>query len=95
VIRGDGVGFEIIDPKGISLIHLINDPSGSHQVQNNDVRGDYAICIDNSYSHLTSKLVSIYILTFQSNIMQKKVVEDQMLNETHNAVKVSYYKWIY
>lgn len=52
-------------------------------------RGDYAVCLDNTYSHMTSKLISLFILTFQSNLMQKKIVEDQMLNETHSAVRVS------
>lgn len=88
VIRGDGVGFEVIDPKGISLISMINDPSGSHQVQNAEVRGDYAICLDNTYSHLTSKLVSLYILTFQSQLMQAKMIEDRIINATHVAVQV-------
>lgn len=89
VIKGEGIGFEVIDPKGISVIHLANDQSGSHQVQKAEARGDYSICFDNTYSHLTSKLVSIYILTFQTNLMQKKIVEDQIYNETHNAVKTS------
>lgn len=92
VVKGDGISFEVIDPKGISLISLTNEQSGSHQLQRAEVSGDYAICLDNTYSHMTSKLVSLFILTFQSNLMQKKMVEDQMLNETHNAVMVSFRK---
>ena len=89
MINGEGVGYEIIDPRGISLVTLHNEQSGAKEVNKAEMRGDYAICIDNTYSMVHAKLESVYILTFQSNLMQKKIVEDKILNETSYAVLVN------
>ena len=39
VIKGDGVGLEVIDPKGITLLALNNEPTGSHQIQTGENEG--------------------------------------------------------
>ena len=51
-------------------------------------QGDYEIYIDNSYSHFSSKVVSVYILTFHSNALMEKYQKEQELNETTHIAKV-------
>ena len=46
------------------------------------------MCFDNTYSHST-KLVSIYILSFHSDALMKKFENDKELNETAHMAKVS------
>jgi len=63
--------------------------SGTHQIPKCDIQGDYEIYIDNSYSHLSSKVVSVYLLTFHSNSLMEKYQKEKELNETNHLAMVS------
>ena len=51
-------------------------------------QGDYSVCLNNVYSHMTSKLVYVYILTFKSEDLVTKFQKDKELNETAHMAKV-------
>jgi hypothetical protein len=54
-----------------------------------NIKGVYELCFDNSYSHINSKLVSIYILSFHSDALMKKYEHEKELNETTTKVRSS------
>ena len=64
VIRGDDINYELLLPNGTAERREERSSFGSYQMSNVTNVGDYAVCFDNSYSHITSKLVSVYMLTF-------------------------------
>ena len=64
--------FFYLDPTR-RIVHTFDkQESGTHQIAKSDVQGDYEIYIDNSYSHLTSKTVSVYLLTFNQHSLMEK-----------------------
>ena len=89
VIRGDDINFYLNNPHKVQVNRLDYQQSGSFQIPKTGIEGDFEICFDNSYSHLNSKLVSIYILSFHSDALMKKFENDKELNETAHLAKAS------
>ena len=78
----------VADPKREILKATQYETNGQFQIQRTSVNGDFEICFDNSYSHLTGKLVSIYILTFHQNTLMERFQHEKELNETTNKSRV-------
>lgn len=90
IIKGDEITVDIADPTGNLIYNLVSHPTGTYQTQQTVLTGDYAICLDNQYSHMTSKLVYLYILTFKQEDVMKKFQHDRDLNETsHVATEIT------
>ncbi|XP_012544401.1 transmembrane emp24 domain-containing protein 5 [Bombyx mori] len=54
------ISFDVIDPNGVKLISDYKKPENSIIIEL-DYDGDYAFCMDNTYSVLNSKLVFVYV----------------------------------
>lgn len=76
------------DPRREILKVIQYEPSGQFQIQRTTLSGDYEICFDNTYSHLTNKLVSIYILTFHQDTLMERFKQEKELNETAHKSRV-------
>lgn len=88
VIRGNDINFMVADPDREILKATQYEKNGQFQIQKTSVKGDFEICFDNSYSHLTNKLVSIYILTFHQDVLMERFKNDKELNETAHKSRV-------
>ncbi|CAF0723948.1 unnamed protein product [Brachionus calyciflorus] len=82
VIKGNDIIFYVADPNREILKVLQYEQSGQHQIQKTNVKGDYEICFDNSYSQFHDKLVSIYILSFHQDSLLERFRHEKELNET-------------
>ena len=89
VVSGDDVSVFLLDPARKIVKHFDRQRDGTHQISKSDVQGDYEIYIDNSYSHLTSKIVSLYLLTFHSDALMEKYQKERELNETSHVAMVN------
>ncbi|XP_052409152.1 transmembrane emp24 domain-containing protein 1-like [Carassius gibelio] len=63
VIAGSGldVGFTLISPQGYRLVSDFRKSDGIHTVDPTE-EGDYRICFDNSFSHISEKMVYVEVI---------------------------------
>ncbi|XP_042577309.1 transmembrane emp24 domain-containing protein 1-like [Cyprinus carpio] len=63
VIAGSGldVGFTLISPHGYRLVSDFRKSDGIHTVDPTE-EGDYRICFDNSFSHISEKMVYVEVI---------------------------------
>ncbi|XP_051988179.1 transmembrane emp24 domain-containing protein 1a [Xyrauchen texanus] len=63
VIAGTGldVGFTLISPSGYRLVSDFRKSDGIHTVDSME-EGDYRICFDNSFSHISEKMVYVMVI---------------------------------
>ncbi|XP_059414781.1 transmembrane emp24 domain-containing protein 1-like [Carassius carassius] len=63
VIAGSGldIGFTLISPHGYRLVSDFRKSDGIHTVDPTE-EGDYKICFDNSFSHISDKMVYVEVI---------------------------------
>ncbi|XP_016318562.1 transmembrane emp24 domain-containing protein 1-like [Sinocyclocheilus anshuiensis] len=63
VIAGSGldIGFTLISPRGYRLVSDFRKSDGIHTVDPTE-EGDYRICFDNSFSHISEKMVYVEVI---------------------------------
>lgn len=75
VMKGDVISTYVFDPNRNLLNSVIDQQTGSYQIPHSPVDGNYEVCFDNQNSNFAWKLVSIYILTFEQEILLEKFKE--------------------
>uniref|UniRef100_A0A672LUG2 Transmembrane emp24 domain-containing protein 1-like n=1 Tax=Sinocyclocheilus grahami TaxID=75366 RepID=A0A672LUG2_SINGR len=63
VIAGSGldIGFTLISPRGYRLVSDFKKSDGIHTVDPTE-EGNYRICFDNSFSHISEKMVYVEVI---------------------------------